>query len=77
MQMENINQRINRLIGQIEGIRRMIGKRRDCAEIAQQILAAREALSKIGIIIMKEGICRIKNQDKKKVERLMERVFRI
>jgi len=77
MPQTNINQRINRLIGQIEGIRRMIEKKRDCAEIAQQILAAREALSKIGIIVMKEGICRIKSQDKKKVEKLMERVFRM
>ena len=75
--MDNINTRINRLIGQIEGIRGMISKKRDCAEVAQQILAAREALSKIGIIIMKEGICRIRSQNKKKVERLMERVFRM
>jgi DNA-binding FrmR family transcriptional regulator len=74
---EDINQRINRLIGQIEGIRRMIEKKRDCAEIAQQILAAREALSKIGLIIMKEGVCKISPRDKKKVGRLMERVFRI
>jgi len=55
----------------------MIAKKRDCAEIAQQILAAREALSKVGIIIMKESIRRIKNQDKKKIEKLMERVFRV
>jgi len=40
-------------------------------------LAAREALSKVGIIIMKESIRRIKNQDKKKIEKLMERVFRV
>lgn len=75
--MENINQRINRLIGQIEGIRRMIEKKRDCAEIAQQILAAREALSKIGLIVMKEGVCRLTSKNKKKVENLMAKVFRI
>lgn len=75
--MENINQRINRLVGQIEGIRRMIEKKRDCAEIAQQILAAREALSKIGLIVIKDGVCRLTSKNKKKVEMLMERVFRI
>lgn len=75
--MENINQRINRLIGQIEGIRRMIEKKRDCAEIAQQILAAREALSKIGLIVMKEGVCRLTSKNKKKVENIMTKVFRI
>lgn len=75
--MENIDNRINRLIGQIEGIRRMIKNNRDCAEVAQQILAARQALSKIGLIVMKEGICRLSSDSKKKVEKLMEKVFRI
>lgn len=75
--MESIDNRINRLIGQIEGIRRMIKNNRDCAEVAQQILAARQALSKIGLIVMKEGICRLSSGSKKKVEKLMEKVFRI
>lgn len=76
--MENIDSRINRLIGQIEGIRKMVHKKRDCAEIAQQILAAREALSKVGLIVMKQGICAIsKGKETQKMEKLMERVFRI
>lgn len=76
--MNNLNQRINRLIGQIEGIRRMVEKKRDCGEIVQQVLAAREALSKIGLIVMKEGICRVgKKEDKKKLESLMEKAFRV
>lgn len=73
----DVDIRINRLIGQIEGIRRMIDKKRDCTEIAQQILAAREALSKIGILIMKEGICKVSLRNKANVEELMEKVFRM
>jgi len=76
--MENIDTRINRLIGQIEGIRKMVHKKRSCTDVAQQILAAREALSKIGMIVMKEGVCAISGKEKSaKVEKLMERVFRI
>jgi DNA-binding FrmR family transcriptional regulator len=40
--------RINRLVGQIEGIRRMINSKRKSGDVVQQILAAREALTKIG-----------------------------
>lgn len=75
--MENINQRINRLIGQIEGIRRMIEKRRNCEEIIQQILAARQALSKIGLIILKEGLLEISPKEKEKMKKLISNAFRI
>lgn len=76
--MEKINQRINRLIGQIEGIRRMVEKKRDCAEIIQQVFAAREALSKIGLIVMKGVISQIKNpKEKKELEKIMEKAFRV
>ena len=36
--------RLNRLVGQIEGIRKMINNRRSAESIGQQIIAAREAL---------------------------------
>lgn len=73
----DIDKRINRLVGQIEGVRRMVNAKRDCAEIAQQILAAREALSKIGLMVLKDGICKTTPQNSKKVESILERVFRI
>ncbi len=73
----DIDKRINRLVGQIEGIRRMVNSKRDCSEVAQQILAAREALSKIGLLVLKEGICKTSPQNSKRVEDILERVFRI
>lgn len=73
----NIDSRINRLVGQIEGIRRMINSNRDCTDVAQQILAAREALSKIGLLVLKEGICTTKPQSNSRVEEILTRVFRI
>ncbi len=73
----DIDKRINRLVGQIEGIRRMINGGRSCEEVAQQILAAREALSKIGLIILKEGICTTPARNKNRTAKLLEKVFRI
>lgn len=77
MAEQNIDARINRLVGQIEGIRRMVHSKRDCTDIAQQILAAREALSKIGLLVLKEGICKVPPHQNKKIESMLERVFRI
>lgn len=71
-----IDSRINRLVGQIEGIRRMINSGRDCEDVAQQILAAREALSKIGLLVLKEGICKT-SSNRKNTEEILEKVFRI
>lgn len=73
----NIDSRINRLIGQIEGIRKMIRRGRPTEEVAQQILAARQALSKIGIIVLKEGIVKSSKGNAAKIESLMEKVFRV
>lgn len=75
--MDSINGRINRLIGQIEGIRKMIVKKREPSEIVQQVLAARQALSKLGILIMKKEIAESSQKNPKKAERLIERVFRL
>lgn len=72
----NIDSRINRLIGQIEGIRRMIHSGRKSEDVAQQVLAAREALSKIGLLVLKEGIARAPANEKK-TNKLLEKVFRL
>ncbi|HLC93943.1 MAG TPA: metal-sensing transcriptional repressor [Patescibacteria group bacterium] len=74
--MNNWSVRLNRLIGQIEGIRKMIEKRRNTAEIVQQILAAREALAKIGLILIKETASK-KGGEEKKLEKLLEAAFRL
>ena len=67
--------RLNRLVGQIEGIRKMINSRRSAESIGQQIIAAREALSKIGLIVLKDAITKSKNPSQTK--NLIEQIFRI
>jgi DNA-binding FrmR family transcriptional regulator len=39
-----LQNRINRLEGQLRGISRMIGEERECGEVLQQLSAARSAL---------------------------------
>lgn len=69
--------RINRLVGQIEGIRRMINSKRKSGDVVQQILAAREALTKIGMIVLKEELGEASGKNKAKVDKLLQQIFRV
>jgi len=40
--------RINRVIGQAQGVKNMLESNRDCIEILQQIIAVRAGLSSLG-----------------------------
>ncbi len=70
-----LDKRINRLVGQIQGIRKMIHAKRETDAIAQQIVAAREALSKLALIVLKEDMK--DSPEAKKIEKLMKTVFGI
>lgn len=71
-----INSRLNRLVGQIQGVRGMIVKNRSAEEITQQILAAREALSKVGLLVLKDELTGTKLSPEK-TKRLLQKIFRI
>lgn len=73
----NVDVRINRLVGQIEGIRRMINSKRKSGDVVQQILAAREALTKIGMVVLKEELGAVSGKNKAKVDKLLEQIFRV
>lgn len=77
MESTDIDKRINRMIGQINGIRKMIHANRDPGAIAQQVIAAREALSRLGMLVLKEGIHAAAPESEKKITKLMKTVFRI
>lgn len=49
-------QRLNRIIGQVEGIKKMIEENRYCPDIINQILAASSALKSLGGILLKTHI---------------------
>lgn len=48
--------RFNRIIGQLNGIKEMIEKDRDCPEILLQISSVRAALAKIGLMMTKDHL---------------------
>ena len=52
--VQNLDSRINRIIGQLNGIKNMIDQNRYCGDILTQIAAVESALSSVGYIILDE-----------------------
>lgn len=50
-QLEN---RLNRIIGQLNGIKRMLDENRYCGDILTQIAAVESAMQSVGYMILKE-----------------------
>jgi DNA-binding FrmR family transcriptional regulator len=50
---EDSLKRLNRIEGQVKGISRMVEEERYCIDIINQISAAKSALEKVGVIILK------------------------
>ena len=48
--------RLNRITGQLEGIKKMIAKQRDCSEILSQLRAVRSAVWAVEANILKEQL---------------------
>jgi DNA-binding FrmR family transcriptional regulator len=48
--------RLNRIEGQVRGIRRMVQEPRPCIEILQQLAAAEAALNRISLAIFKHHV---------------------
>lgn len=52
----DLEKRSRRIIGQIEGVSRMISDQKYCIDIVNQIHAARRALDKLGLIIIENHV---------------------
>ena len=52
----NIHKRLQRIIGQLNGIDKMIGENANCTDVLIQINAAKSALHKIGQIVLEGHI---------------------
>jgi CsoR family transcriptional regulator, copper-sensing transcriptional repressor len=57
-QQQAIITRLNRVEGQIRGIRRMVQEPRLCVEILQQLSAAEAALNRISLVVFKFHVSR-------------------
>ncbi len=69
--------RINRIEGQIQGIKRMYEARRACTEIVQQVQAARAALGKLaGVLLSDEARRCVDAGDLKELEKIVTKTFK-
>ena len=55
-QQQTVVTRLNRIEGQIRGIRRMVQEPRLCIEILQQLAAAEAALNRISLAVFKHHV---------------------
>ncbi len=51
-----VSGRMRRIEGQLRGLQRMLAEGRDCAEIAQQVAAARAALDRVAMDLIEAGV---------------------
>ncbi|MDA3839557.1 MAG: metal-sensitive transcriptional regulator [Patescibacteria group bacterium] len=59
---DGVKNRISKIEGQLNGIRKMLDNDKACMDVMAQILAIREAVSALGIEILKDDlICNKKN----------------
>jgi DNA-binding FrmR family transcriptional regulator len=79
-QQQALVTRLNRIEGQIRGIRRMVQEPRQCIEILQQLAAAEAALNRISLAVFKfhvetcvpEGLARGDEEGRKQLSELVE-----
>jgi DNA-binding FrmR family transcriptional regulator len=79
-QQQALVTRLNRIEGQIRGIRRMVQEPRPCIELLQQLAAAEAALNRISLAVFKyhvetcvpEGLARGDDAGRKQLTELVE-----
>lgn len=56
--------RVSRIEGQLRGIRKMVEEKRECLDVIQQVTAIREAVTMLGIELLKDDfVCRRGQRD--------------
>lgn len=73
---QKILDRISRIEGQLRGIRKMIEGDMGCLDIITQISAVKEAVSRIGVEMLKKDFCKIDLKNKAG-EKYIETLFKI
>lgn len=73
LKKSKINTHLHRIIGQLQGLEKMIEEKRDCQEVLTQLMAARASLEKLGVLILQDesSYCFVgKGNAKKKLKEL-------
>src|SRR5690349_9442413 len=75
---EKVVNRIARIEGQLKGIRRMVEEKKECIDIITQITAIREAVSMLGIELLKNDfVCKWEGGKKAVDEKYLKSLFRM
>lgn len=69
--------RINRIIGQLKGIQKMLEKDRECGAVLLQIGAIKAAVNNLGLEIAKSEICGLIPAHKDQLERVLKEMARM
>lgn len=73
-----LKQRINRIVGQLRGIEKMVDNGRDCSDILQQISAIKKAIDSLSTEVVISDVCKyIAKEDTKRIEKVIERAINI
>jgi len=69
-----VESHINRIVGQVKGVKKMIEADKDSVEIVTQIMAAKSSLEKLAVKILKEeaSVC-----NKRQVDKIVDRLFKL
>ena len=73
-----LKQRINRIVGQLRGIEKMVDSGRDCSDVLQQISAIKKAIDSLSTEVVISDVCKyIAKEDSKRIEKVIERAINI
>ena len=76
--MEDTKKRINRIIGQLRGIEKMVEAKRECHEVLQQISAVKKAIDGLSKEIVVSDICKLMpSGDADKIGKMVERAINL
>ncbi len=76
--MEDTKKRINRIVGQLRGIEKMLDNKRECSDILQQISAVKKAIDGLSKEIVISDICKLMpSGDADKIGRMVERAINL
>lgn len=75
--LENLNKRLNKVSGQLNGVIKMINENRYCEDVLIQISAIESALKEVGYLILKDHLLScvtndIKNNDEESLLKAFE-----
>jgi DNA-binding FrmR family transcriptional regulator len=75
--MNKTELRINRIIGQLNGIKKMLKEERDCSAVLMQVSAVKAAVSNLGLELAKSEVCKLSPENKVKLETVLKEVSRM